>query len=76
MTQAIEAIYENGVFVPASAPALAEHERVRLLVESLSSRNPEAVDVIQRRRHNRLCIDATLAKEIADSPDFDLLESL
>ena len=29
MAQTVEATYENGVFVPARPPALAEHERVR-----------------------------------------------
>ena len=33
----IDASFENGVFVPANRPSLAERERVRLTIESVDS---------------------------------------
>jgi len=75
MTQTIEATYENGVFVPAGKPELAEHERVRLTVESIGAANPAALEAARRRRQNRLCMDETLAAEIATSGESDLLDT-
>lgn len=75
MTQTIEATYENGVFVPAGKPELAEHERVRLTVESIGAANPTALDVVRQRRQSRLRMDETLAAEIATSGEFDLLDT-
>ncbi|HZZ41883.1 MAG TPA: antitoxin family protein [Tepidisphaeraceae bacterium] len=76
MTQAIDATYQDGVFIPVQKPALAEHERVRLTIESIGTPvQQDALTTVQQRRQNRLCIDETLAREIANDPGFDLLES-
>jgi predicted DNA-binding antitoxin AbrB/MazE fold protein len=72
MAMAIEATYENGAFVPAERPALAEHERVRLVVESIqAAANPDSQSRPDPfRNHNRTEIDPQLAREIASSPEF------
>jgi predicted DNA-binding antitoxin AbrB/MazE fold protein len=76
MTQAIEATYQNGVFVPAQKPALAEHERVRLTIETIPTNAPaDALAAVREGRKNRLQIDEALAREIADDPNMDILES-
>jgi predicted DNA-binding antitoxin AbrB/MazE fold protein len=33
MTQALDAIFEDGVFKPLTAPQISEHQKVHLLVE-------------------------------------------
>lgn len=35
MPLTLEATYENGVFVPVTAPAIPDHERVSLVVEKI-----------------------------------------
>ena len=44
----VEAIYENGIFKPVSGvPAnLKEHERVRIIIESETERQPENARVL------------------------------
>lgn len=68
MVLTIEATYENGVFVPARRPDLADHERVRLTVELATK--PSPVESVRRWRGNRIQIDPHLAGEIALSPEF------
>ncbi len=68
MSLTVEATYENGVFVPLERPALADHERVRLTVESIAS-SPSAVEVVRGRRENRIQVDPQLAREIALSKE-------
>jgi predicted DNA-binding antitoxin AbrB/MazE fold protein len=36
MAHTIRAVYENGVFRPLEAPGLAEHQQVRLTIDSVS----------------------------------------
>lgn len=43
MTATVEAVYENGVFRPATQPALAEGARVTLIVESAADRRPDEI---------------------------------
>jgi len=68
MSLTVEATYENGVFVPIERPALADHQRVLLTVESIASPN-SAVEVIRRRSQNRIRLDPQLAQEIALSKE-------
>lgn len=68
MNITIEAVYEAGVFKPLTPVAsLKEHEKVRLVVEPMS--------LIDAQRQNRIQIDPSVAREIADLPEYDLLES-
>jgi predicted DNA-binding antitoxin AbrB/MazE fold protein len=66
----IEAIYENGVFVPAQAPGLAERERVRLVIEPLPELTVSDVKPVLFQDHQRIQIDPQLASEIASLPEF------
>lgn len=65
----IDATFENGVFVPAQRPALADHERVRLMIEPLAAL-PHHSEAIARRRGRRIRLNPSLAREIAVSPEF------
>jgi predicted DNA-binding antitoxin AbrB/MazE fold protein len=68
MNITIEAVYEAGVFKPLTpVESLKEHEKVRLVVEPLN--------LIDNQRQNRIRIDPAVAREIGDSPEYDLLES-
>jgi predicted DNA-binding antitoxin AbrB/MazE fold protein len=60
----LEATFENGVFVPAQRPTLAEHERVRLTVEQVAEL-PERREMVRQRRGERIRLDSGLAQEIA-----------
>ena len=73
MTLTIEATYENGVFVPVQPVNLVNHERVRLTVERPAGLSP--LEIVRRRRGNRIKIDPELAQEIARSPEFNIEES-
>ncbi len=73
MTVHIEAVYENGVFVPRERPNLAEHDRVRLTVETVYSVLPPG-EIVRRRRKHRIQLDPQTAQAIAESPEFDLFE--
>jgi predicted DNA-binding antitoxin AbrB/MazE fold protein len=66
MTLKVEATYENGVFVPVQPPALADHERVRLTIET----DIEAPTVGTVIRRQRIVLDPQLTREIAISPEF------
>jgi predicted DNA-binding antitoxin AbrB/MazE fold protein len=67
MNITIEAVYEAGVFKPLSpVENLKEHDKVRLVVEP--------ANLIDAQRQNRIQIDPAVAREIADSPEYDLLE--
>ena len=39
MTQALDAIFEDGVFKPLTTPHISEHQKVHLLVEVPVSKN-------------------------------------
>lgn len=68
MNFTIEAVYEAGVFKPLTpVDNVKEHEKVRLIVEPVS--------LIDAQRQNRIQIDPAVAREIGDSPEYDLLES-
>ena len=67
MNITIEAVYEAGVFKPLSpVENLKEHDKVRLVVEP--------ANLIDSQRQNRIQIDPAVAREIGDSPEYDLLE--
>ncbi|MGA2231701.1 MAG: antitoxin family protein [Tepidisphaeraceae bacterium] len=70
MTLKVDATYENGVFVPTEQPALADHERVRLTIETVSN-EPGAMEIVRRRGERRIQLDPQLAEEIARSSDFN-----
>ena len=65
----IDATFENGVFVPAQRPSLANHERVRLTIEPIAT-SPRRVKTIGRRRSRRIRLNPSLAREIAVSTEF------
>ncbi len=68
MNITIEAVYEAGVFKPLTpVDSVKEHEKVRLVVVPVSS--------IDNQRQNRIQIDPAVAREIGDSPEYNLLES-
>lgn len=63
----IDAVYEAGVFKPLSpVENLKEHDKVRLVVEP--------ANLIDAQRQNRIQIDPAVAREIGDSPEYDVLE--
>ena len=72
MTMTVEAIFENGVFVPAERPTLAEHERVLLTIETASRAVTGAGDagVVATHRRRRTPLDPVVARAIAESPAF------
>lgn len=75
MTQTIEATYQNGVFVPAHPVALAEQDRVRLIVESIPAIDARALEIVRRGRADRLRLDPAMAADISLAPEFDLLDT-
>jgi predicted DNA-binding antitoxin AbrB/MazE fold protein len=50
MTQITEAVYSDGVLKPTGALSLREHERVRLIVESLDEPADDRQQAIARLR--------------------------
>ncbi|MGQ0444598.1 MAG: antitoxin family protein [Beijerinckiaceae bacterium] len=68
MNITIEAIYEAGVLKPLQPlPGLKEREKVRLTVEVESA--------LDRLLQQPIEIDPAIAREIAESADFSMLES-
>ena len=65
----IEATFQNGVFVPTNRPAIAEHQRVRLSVETIANGSESQHDKAQHP--TRIQLDPTLAEEIALSAEFE-----
>ena len=66
MNITVEAIYEAGVLKPLQPlDNLKEHERVRVVVQSLS--------LVAEQRRERIRLDPAIALEIAESPENDLL---
>ena len=66
MSITVEAIYEAGVLKPLQPlDNLKEHERVRVVVQSLS--------LVAEQRRERIRLDPAIALEIAESPENDLL---
>ena len=70
MALSIDATFENGVFVPATRPALTDHERVRLIVEPIGPLPKSPKQIVKERRNHRIKINPDLAREIASSPEF------
>lgn len=70
MAEIIEAIYENGVFVPIQPPKLAEHDRVRLTVEAIPVPERSPVEVLVSWEGKRIHLDPDLADAIASDPAF------
>ena len=69
MVRSIEAIYANGVFVPAVPPGLPDHARVHLLVEPIET-SQRSTRRIADRRQRRIQLAPELARDIATAPDF------
>jgi predicted DNA-binding antitoxin AbrB/MazE fold protein len=69
IAQTLEATFENGVFVPAQRPTLADHERVRLTIETISP-TPQRLETLHHRRRHRIHLNPSLAHDIAQSPEF------
>jgi hypothetical protein len=70
MALTVQATYEDGVFVPAQKPPLANHDRVRLIVEPIGgAQGPEAGTVLFRKA-KRIRLDPELARQIASAPEF------
>lgn len=68
MTIAVEAIYEAGVLKPVRPlTELKEKDKVLLKLETLDS--------IDQLFANPIQIDAQIAREIAENPEFSLLEA-
>ena len=66
MSITVEAVYEAGVLRPLEPlDSLKEHERVRITVQP--------VNLTGEQRRQRITIDSSVAREIAESPDYDLL---
>ncbi len=70
MAVIIEAIYENGVFVPVQPPDLAEHHRVRLVIEPVQEARPDKTEIVRDRMRRKLRPDPELAAQIARDPEF------
>ena len=68
MVRAVDATYENGVFVPASPPGLEEHARVRLVIEPIEAAGG-ARERIARRRGERIRLEPELSRFIAESSE-------
>ena len=68
MVRAVEATYENSVFVPATPPGLEEHARVRLVIEPVGNAE-KAREQIAHRRRERIRLDPEVARYIAQSPE-------
>jgi predicted DNA-binding antitoxin AbrB/MazE fold protein len=66
----IEATYENGVFVPAQSPGLAEHERVRLVIEPLPQMTVSDAKSVPFQNNQRIHVDPQLEAEIGALPEF------
>jgi len=67
ITMTLEAIYEQGVFKPKKKKLdIPEHTVVQLMVK--------VPGVIARQRKKRLQLDSRIAREIAESADYSLLE--
>ena len=75
MSITVEAVYEAGVLKPLTPlPEVPEHTKVLLRVEVLpitASRD----SVIDQQRQHRIPLDATVARAIGDSHEYDLFES-
>ena len=72
MTLIIDAIYENGVFVPAEPVPLSDRSTVRLSVETPDADAPERPLTVQERADRRFEGDEPLARAIADESEFRL----
>jgi predicted DNA-binding antitoxin AbrB/MazE fold protein len=76
VTLKIDAAYEKGVFVPSGPMPLAEHQRVRLTVESSAPADESAAaTALEKRKKNRIRLDPELVRDIAGSAEFDILQS-
>ncbi len=65
MSEAIVAVYENGVLRPLESLTLLEHSRVKLQILEVASASPE---VSEARRAEEVLITAGLIKPSASPP--------
>jgi predicted DNA-binding antitoxin AbrB/MazE fold protein len=75
-----EATYENGVLKPAEPLPLKEHEKVRVIVESVkepAASPPDEAELIVRRSYGLIgwTGDVETLRRVAEDPEFGLLES-
>jgi predicted DNA-binding antitoxin AbrB/MazE fold protein len=71
MRLSIAAIYANGVFVPEKPVALEEQKHVHLEIEPIDADRAESAPV-ERRRLHRIRPQPPVARDIAESGEFDL----
>jgi predicted DNA-binding antitoxin AbrB/MazE fold protein len=75
MSITVDAIYEAGVLKPLTPLSeLPEHTKVRITVEVIQG-TTSRVSVIDEQRQHRILLDATVAREIGDNHEYDLIES-
>lgn len=75
MNLTVEATYENGVLRPAQPLPLREHEKVRLIVQSVHEQSAPTADEAERavRRSYGLIGwtgDVESLRRVAEDPDF------
>ena len=64
----IEAIYQSGVLKPLTPlPQIKENQKVRLIVEQAS--------LIEAQKKHRIQLPPDVAREIGDSPGYELWET-
>ena len=69
MALKVDASFENGVFVPAKPPGLAERERVRLTIEPAALAHADLSDVGERADRNILGSQTDRAIALDFHPD-------
>jgi hypothetical protein len=70
MALKVDASFENGVFVPAKRPGLAERERVRLTVEPVADAHADSKGFSHRDDFSDLASRSGLAIALAIALDF------
>ena len=71
----VEALYEAGVLKPLTPLSeIPEHRKVRLTVEALPMPGPHG-SVIDEQRQHRIALNATVARDLGDRHEYDLVES-
>jgi predicted DNA-binding antitoxin AbrB/MazE fold protein len=69
MTLTVEAIYEDGVLKLSAPLPLAEHEKVQVTVQSMTSVAQETAGLLKWQG------DTALLERVACDPEFSVLES-
>jgi len=66
----MEAVYENGVFIPSSPPLIEEHKKVRLTVEESKLRSDPRTPLFRITDPKT----AKFVKQIIDAPGEEMYE--